>query len=55
MKWYYRIGRQVWPYEIRNFLLRDRRRSNGPMLAGFWGAPPNMDLEIPYSVPSRDE
>lgn len=37
MKWYYRIGRQVWPYEIRNFLLQDQRQKNGPMLAKFWG------------------
>jgi hypothetical protein len=39
MKWYSRIGRQVWSYEIRNFLFRDRCRSTGPTLAEFWGRP----------------
>lgn len=43
MKWYYRIGRQVWPYEIRNFLLRDRRERNGPTLAAFWGPPEDTE------------
>ncbi len=42
MKWYYHIGRQVWPYEIRNFLLRDRCRRHGPTLAEFWGAPQDI-------------
>ncbi len=36
MRWYYRIGRQVWPYEIWNFLFRDRRRSRGLRLDEFW-------------------
>ncbi|MEN6578843.1 MAG: magnesium-protoporphyrin IX monomethyl ester anaerobic oxidative cyclase [Phycisphaerales bacterium] len=39
MKWYYRIGRRVWPYEIRNFLFQDRCRGEGPTLAEFWGVP----------------
>jgi anaerobic magnesium-protoporphyrin IX monomethyl ester cyclase len=39
MKWYSRIGRQVWSYEIRNFLFRDRCRRTGPTLAEFWGRP----------------
>ena len=43
MKWYYRIGRQVWTYEIRNFLFRDRCRRNGPTLADFWGPPQHME------------
>lgn len=55
MKWYYRIGRQVWPYEIRNFLFRDRRRNAGPTLAEFWGASQDMDMKIPYSVLSHNE
>jgi anaerobic magnesium-protoporphyrin IX monomethyl ester cyclase len=37
MRWYTRMGRRVWPYEIRNFL-RDRRLKNGPTVAQFWGA-----------------
>lgn len=36
MKWYHRIGREVWTYEIRNFIFRDRRCQDGPTLARFW-------------------
>ena len=39
MRWYYRIGRQVWPYEIWHFLFRDRRTLHGPRLADFWANP----------------
>jgi anaerobic magnesium-protoporphyrin IX monomethyl ester cyclase len=39
MKWYYRIGRRVWPYEMRSFFFRDRRQREGPTLAEFWGTP----------------
>jgi anaerobic magnesium-protoporphyrin IX monomethyl ester cyclase len=39
MRWYSRIGRQVWSYEIRNFLFRDHCRRTGPTLAEFWGRP----------------
>lgn len=38
MRWYYQIGRKVWPYEIWNFLFRDRHQKDGPTLAEFWGA-----------------
>jgi len=37
MRWYYRIGRKVWPYEIWNFLFRDQQQKNGPTVAGYWG------------------
>ena len=36
MRWYTRIGRRVWPYEIWQFL-RSRRLKNGPTVAAFWG------------------
>jgi anaerobic magnesium-protoporphyrin IX monomethyl ester cyclase len=39
MRWYYQIGRKVWPYELWNFIFHDRRMKNGPSLAEFWGAP----------------
>ena len=39
IRWYYRHGRLVWPYEIWNFLFRDRVRSVGKSVAEFWGAP----------------
>ena len=38
MRWYSRMGRRVWPYEILNFLRNPITRS-GPTLAAFWGAP----------------
>lgn len=37
MRWYYRIGRRVWPYEIWNFLFCDRHEAAGPTLQAFWG------------------
>jgi len=37
MRWYYRIGRRVWPYEIWHWLFRDRRTADGPTLAEFLG------------------
>jgi anaerobic magnesium-protoporphyrin IX monomethyl ester cyclase len=35
MRWYYRIGRKVWPYELWHWLFRDRRTACGPALAKF--------------------
>jgi anaerobic magnesium-protoporphyrin IX monomethyl ester cyclase len=37
MRWYTRIGRSVWPYEIWNFFLRDHHEKQGPTLEEFWG------------------
>lgn len=42
MRWYARMGRRVWPYEIVNFL-RDPLMRNGPTVAAFWGAPQDME------------
>lgn len=39
MRWYYRIGRKVWFYEIWSFLFRDHLQKNGPSLEVFWGEP----------------
>jgi anaerobic magnesium-protoporphyrin IX monomethyl ester cyclase len=39
MRWYYRIGRRVWPYELWHFLFRDRRTRHGPTLAEFFHEP----------------
>jgi anaerobic magnesium-protoporphyrin IX monomethyl ester cyclase len=44
MRWYTRMGRRVWPYEIRNFL-RDRRLKDGPTVAQFWGASQEAEEE----------
>jgi len=35
MRWYYSIGRRVWPYELWHWLFRDRRTARGPTLAEF--------------------
>ncbi len=43
-RWYYRIGRKVWPYEIWHFLFRDRRTRNGPTLADFQGVASPLKL-----------
>ena len=51
MRWYYRIGRQVWPYEVGSFFFRDRRQQNGPTVAEYWGALPDAGaapLEYPF-------
>jgi anaerobic magnesium-protoporphyrin IX monomethyl ester cyclase len=45
MRWYYRIGRQVWPYELWHFLFRDGRTGAGPTLTQFLGAPQDLDAE----------
>ncbi|MGA0597693.1 hypothetical protein [Enterovirga sp. CN4-39] len=37
MRWYTAMGRLVWPYEIWNFFVRDRRTALGPRVAEFWG------------------
>ena len=36
MRWYYKIGRKVWPYEIWNFFFKDKHQKNGPELSAFW-------------------
>jgi anaerobic magnesium-protoporphyrin IX monomethyl ester cyclase len=36
MKWYYRIGRRVWPFEIWNFFFNERRQNDGLTLSEFW-------------------
>ena len=43
MRWYTRIGRKVWPYEIFHFLFRSSRTGNGPLLREFWGR--GQDIE----------
>jgi anaerobic magnesium-protoporphyrin IX monomethyl ester cyclase len=44
MRWYTKMGRRVWPHEIRGFL-RDRRLSDGPTVAQFWGASQETEEE----------
>lgn len=37
MKWYYRIGRKVWFYELFSFLFSDKPANKGVLLKDFWG------------------
>jgi anaerobic magnesium-protoporphyrin IX monomethyl ester cyclase len=39
MRWYARMGRRVWLYEVACFVFRDRRTKSGPSVSAFWGAP----------------
>ncbi|MBI3858375.1 MAG: magnesium-protoporphyrin IX monomethyl ester anaerobic oxidative cyclase [Planctomycetes bacterium] len=43
MRWYTRMGRRVWFFELRNFFFRDRRTSRGPTLEEFWGRPQDAE------------
>jgi anaerobic magnesium-protoporphyrin IX monomethyl ester cyclase len=52
MRWYTRMGRRVWFHEVRNFLFRDRRVSDGPTVTEFWGAPQDHQ-EVPLRIIRR--
>jgi len=52
-RWYYRIGRKVWAYEVWNFLFRDRRPKDGPTLAEFWGPPQDAEEEAMAARPDQ--
>jgi anaerobic magnesium-protoporphyrin IX monomethyl ester cyclase len=43
MRWYYSVGKRVWPQEVWNFLFREKRCGDGPTLNEFWGPP--LDAE----------
>jgi anaerobic magnesium-protoporphyrin IX monomethyl ester cyclase len=45
MRWYYRMGRRVWPYELRKFFFHEPLAGKGPSLAEFWGAPQASEEE----------
>lgn len=45
MKWYTRMGRRVWPFELKNFFFRDRRTTNGPTVEAMWGAAQSHEEE----------
>ncbi|TIX66973.1 MAG: magnesium-protoporphyrin IX monomethyl ester cyclase, partial [Mesorhizobium sp.] len=45
MRWYTKMGRRVWFREVWGFLVRDRRVTDGPSLAEFWGAPQDAEEE----------
>jgi anaerobic magnesium-protoporphyrin IX monomethyl ester cyclase len=35
-RWYYRMGRRVWFYEIWKFIVADKLTASGPRLSAFW-------------------
>ncbi len=53
MRWYAEMGRRVWSYEIKNFLLRDRRDDSGPTLRELWGEPQDANERSMLLQPSR--
>jgi len=53
MQWYTRMGRRVWPFELRNFFLRDHRTTIGPTVEAMWGAPQAQEEESMAVVPLR--
>lgn len=52
MRWYTRMGRRVWPYEILNFL-RDHRLNDGPTIGRFWGEPQEAEEESMSAARSK--
>jgi anaerobic magnesium-protoporphyrin IX monomethyl ester cyclase len=44
IRWYYQIGRRVWPFEIWNFF-RDGHQKDGPALAEFWSGPRDREAK----------
>lgn len=52
MHWYTRMGRRVWPHELIGFFFRERRISNGPTLASFWGASQDH-LDTPMRIRAK--
>jgi anaerobic magnesium-protoporphyrin IX monomethyl ester cyclase len=53
MQWYTRMGRRVWPFELKNFFLRDRRVDDGPTLEAMWGAPQAHEEKSMTLVPVK--
>ncbi len=41
IRWYYQIGRRVWPFEVLKFFFGERRQKEGPTLSEFWKEVPN--------------
>jgi len=50
MRWYYRIGRRVWPYELWRWCFRDRRTAHGPTVAQFLGMTPSAVAKPPAEL-----
>ncbi len=55
MRWYYRIGRRVWPYEVWQFMFRDGRTADGPTLEEFLGSPQEGEAEPMARLGGRED
>lgn len=55
MRWYYHIGRQVWPFELWHFLFSDHRQTNPLTLSEFWDDPTLEDEQrrAPFGPPPQ--
>jgi len=53
MRWYTQMGRRVWPYELKNFFLRDTRLAKGPTLQSFWGKPQDEEERSMLVMPKK--
>lgn len=54
MRWYYRIGRRVWFYEIWHFLFREKRQKYGLTLKEFWDTPQINEAEATAGMTTRN-
>jgi anaerobic magnesium-protoporphyrin IX monomethyl ester cyclase len=50
MRWYYGIGRKVWPYELWHWLFLDHRTAHGPSLAEFLNGIREMGPEKSFAL-----
>jgi hypothetical protein len=46
------MARRVWPYELFNFIRRDRQLKHGPIVAEFCGASQAREEESMVVVPA---
>jgi anaerobic magnesium-protoporphyrin IX monomethyl ester cyclase len=50
IRWYYRIGQKVWPYEIAQFVLREKRTGHGSSLAAFQQGGRGASCRVPPAL-----
>jgi len=55
MRWYYSIGRRVWPYELWHWCFHDRRTRRGPTLAEFWNRDGKVRQAKQSAIPRQRE
>jgi anaerobic magnesium-protoporphyrin IX monomethyl ester cyclase len=55
MRWYYSIGRRVWPYELWHWCFTDRRTRRGPTVAAFWEGVAKLQPTTPATLTRQPE